>query len=263
MSGTPAWLARFPVSRGGSWAAHRARGSLGGVDWAAPAGTRIKSPSAGVVSYRVMRDGSSVAKVKRDDGTATEFLHGRPLGGPRRVELDEDIAISDGRPGTPGAGPSDGAHIHAHDLTAAGVRVPPFSTIREAPRRKARAVKVIKRVGAGAPEWSLISPDLVGESDLERGYLVTADPERALIWERDWANGGGTADTLGAAPGKSNRAAYIAHQAEARELHAAYLRGLPTGESVAVELGDAALSDADVARIARAVRAEIIAEPGE
>jgi hypothetical protein len=140
MSGTPAWLARFPVSRGGSWAAHRARGSLGGVDWAAPAGTRIKSPSAGVVSYRVMRDGSSVAKVKRDDGTATEFLHGRPLGGPRRVELDEDIAISDGRPGTPGAGPSTGAHIHAHDLTAAGVRVPPFSTIREIPRRKARAV---------------------------------------------------------------------------------------------------------------------------
>lgn len=124
----PAWLAQYRVTD--DWAAHRARGSLGGVDWAAPAGTPIFAPSDGIVDYRLFPDGSSVIRVKRSDGTATEFLHGHLVGENRRLVTNMTrIGTSDGRRGQPGAGPSTGAHIHAHDVSKSGVRVPPFSTI--------------------------------------------------------------------------------------------------------------------------------------
>lgn len=128
MGAVPAWLAKFRVTD--DWADHRARGSLGGVDWAAPAGTPIYAPSDGVVDYRLFADGSSVIRVKRSDGTATEFLHGHLIGKSKRLVSNLTlIGKSDGRRGQPGAGPSTGAHIHAHDVAKSGVRVPPFSTI--------------------------------------------------------------------------------------------------------------------------------------
>lgn len=131
MSGIPSWLARWRVT--GTWDAHRARGSLGGVDFGAPVGTPIYAPTAGRVDYRVLSDGSSVARVRRPDGSATEFLHGRPSGSARAIAAGALIATSDGRRGVWGAGASTGPHIHVHDVTARGVRVYPFSTISTSP----------------------------------------------------------------------------------------------------------------------------------
>lgn len=132
MSNIPWWLARFGISMpSGSWDAHIARGSAGGVDFAAPAGTLILAPAGGgVVTYRTLSDGSSVARVERDDGTATEFLHGQPVGdGGREVDEDDEIALSDGRRGAVGAGGSTGAHIHVHDTDVRLRRVYPYSTV--------------------------------------------------------------------------------------------------------------------------------------
>jgi hypothetical protein len=118
----------------GDWAAHRARGSLGGIDWATPTGTPLYAPSDGIADFRFYGDGSSVIRIRRADNTRTEFLHGTFLGGNfRPVKAGERVGTSDGRRGTRGAGRSTGPHVHAHDVTAAGVRVPPFSTIPNIP----------------------------------------------------------------------------------------------------------------------------------
>ena len=127
----PAWLDKWRVTS--DWAAHRARGSLGGIDWATPTGTPIYAPSDGIADFSFYGDGSSVIRIRRADNTRTEFLHGTFLGGNfRPVKAGERVGTSDGRRGTRGAGSSTGPHIHAHDVTAAGARVPPFSTIRNA-----------------------------------------------------------------------------------------------------------------------------------
>lgn len=141
----PVWLSKWPLTQ--SWEGHRKNGSLGGEDYGTPVGTRILSPSAGTVTYYTYKDGSSCARVQRADGSATEFLHGRAVGkSGRRVKEGEVVATSDGRKGTPGAGPSTGPHIHVHDVTAAGVRVRPFSTVPETvPEEDAMAAKVHKR----------------------------------------------------------------------------------------------------------------------
>lgn len=127
MSVVPWWLAKWGVSA--TWADHIGWGSKGGVDYPAPRGTPILAASDGVVDYRVLSDGSSVARVTRPDGTATEMLHGVPKGKRRTVKRLEVIATSDGRRGVWGAGGSSGPHIHAHDLDKNGTRVPPFSTV--------------------------------------------------------------------------------------------------------------------------------------
>lgn len=116
-----------------------------------------------------------------------------------------------------------------------------------APSQKDVPMKVNKRK-TSRPEWSLIHPSLVGDDVKQQGYVVTTDPARAREWERMYARGQGSADEL-------ERDDYIAQQDEARRVRAAWLKGQPVADV-------AALSDDDVARIARAVRAEIIAEPG-
>jgi hypothetical protein len=127
MSAVPYWLSRWKVTS--TWLAHILRGSAGGIDYGAPVGTAILAASDGVVDYRVLSDGSSVARVTRPDGTATEMLHGRPVGKRRTVKHLETIATSDGRRGVWGSGRSSGAHIHAHDVDTRGRRVRPFSTV--------------------------------------------------------------------------------------------------------------------------------------
>lgn len=128
MADIPAWLYRWRVTR--DWQGHLNHGSIGGVDWAAPAGTAILAPSDGRLSFYTYRDGSSCLRVRRADGTSTEFLHGVLIGSSGRdVAAGERIGTSDGRKGQPGAGPSTGAHIHVHDINARGGRVYPFSTI--------------------------------------------------------------------------------------------------------------------------------------
>lgn len=76
---------------------------------------------------------------------------------------------------------------------------------------------VIKRA-TDTPEWSLIWPPLRGTSDLERGYEVTTDPERAKWWARFYELGQGTEDVF-------ERDDYVKAQEFARLDHAAWLRG--------------------------------------
>ena len=168
----PAWLAKWRVTS--DWAAHRARGSLGGIDWATPTGTPIYAPSDGIVDFRFYGDGSSVIRIRRADNTRTEFLHGTFLGGNfRPVKAGERVGTSDGRRGTRGAGSSTGPHVHVHDVTAAGVRVPPFSTIRNAP---------ITDTGQGLPNMKQYSIFLHREGKNQAWQLV-GDGVRSLISE--------------------------------------------------------------------------------
>lgn len=132
MSAVPQWLARFGISLpGGTWEAHIARKSAGGVDFPAPVGTDMLAASDGRLTYFKLSDGSSVLRVTRKDGTATDLLHGHPVGAtPRDVERFEHIGESDGRKGADGAGSSTGPHIHAHDIKD-GKRVYPWSTVHD------------------------------------------------------------------------------------------------------------------------------------
>lgn len=196
----PAWLSKFPIT--GTWADHIARGSKGGIDWGAPAGTVIRSPSAGVVTYRTFADGSSVARVERPDRTATEFLHGRPiLDSGEKVVPSQPIALSDGRPGQPGAGPSTGAHIHAHDVTAAGVRVPPFSTITT--RRKGNTVNLFHQLGTSPLLFALAG----GSPGTPANWLEFRDQALANLLA---AQVGGNSAGLTAASFAAWKAAYLA-----------------------------------------------------
>ena len=218
----PAWLAKWRVTS--DWAAHRARGSLGGIDWATPTGTPIYAPSDGIVDFRFYGDGSSVIRIRRADNTRTEFLHGTFLGGNfRPVKAGERVGTSDGRRGTRGAGSSTGPHVHAHDVTAAGVRVPPFSTIRNAPiidTEQDDDMRLVKR-NEGTPEWSLFHPSFRGPSEKERGYYVITDFDEATDWARLLYKGSGSEQS-------ETRDVYIRLQASARTAHENYLSGLPT-----------------------------------
>lgn len=78
------------------------------------------------------------------------------------------------------------------------------------------AGKVNKRIGTATAEWSLIRPDIIGPSALERGYIMTTDEARAKEWERAYAKGKNSADEL-------SRDDYVAAQEEARRVHAAWL----------------------------------------
>ncbi len=133
MSAIPQWLARFGISPGGTWADHIARGSRGGVDFPAPVGTPIRAPrGGGRLTFHMLGDGSSVARVTRPDGTCTEFLHHTNRNGVARDVVENEVmALSGGIPGTWGAGTTHGPHIHVHDKTtgAALTRVYPYSTV--------------------------------------------------------------------------------------------------------------------------------------
>jgi len=120
-------FARARVTR--TFPQHLEHGSAGGVDYAVPAGTSIHAPAAGVVTYR-RTSGSAgwIARLTYDDGTATEWLHVSAFIGAsgRRVEAGDEIALSGGIPGAPGAGASEGAHVHVHDLDKRGNRTLPY-----------------------------------------------------------------------------------------------------------------------------------------
>lgn len=124
----PAWLIAYRMTN--TWAQHRARGSVGGEDWATPTRTPIPSPSTGTLDFRFFSGGESVLRVRRADGSATEFVHATLRGkSNRRVRAGEIIGYTDGRRGSKGAGQSTGPHVHVHDVTKSGLRVLAYSTI--------------------------------------------------------------------------------------------------------------------------------------
>lgn len=204
----------------------------------------------GVVTFARYNGGAgNEVRVRHDDGSESRYKHNARF----LVRVGQRVTVGTalGVMGT--TGQSTGIHLHfetrlsptsapMNPRTFMVVRIEPASSFT--PSREEIAVKVIVRVNSGTEEWSLIHPALDGGDDLQKGYIVTNDPARALIWERNYASGGGSADTLGVtrASGKSNRDAYMSHQAEARKVREAYLRG--TGVT-----GEGGVSEEAIARL--------------
>lgn len=117
-------FAGFPISDG--WAEHRARGSLGGVDFATPVGTRITAPAAGHVSYEYgSGSGGYIITLALADspGYKIQFLHCSAFeGGNRNVSAGELLGYTGGAAGAAGAGSSTGPHVHVHMIDPNGVR---------------------------------------------------------------------------------------------------------------------------------------------
>lgn len=227
MSAVPVWLAKWPITW--TWEQHRASGSLGGIDYATPVGTKIYAPSAGIVTFFTYSDGSSSIRVTRSDGSKTEFLHGHLVGSNRRqVSYEELIGTTDGRRGAPGAGPSTGPHVHVHDITAAGVRVPPFSTITSSTAGG-------DSTPIHAEEEDDMEPKIIGHKDQEvaiiapwlpNGYLTEKlGTDVAVGWARLYSP---TKDSL--VP-MYDRDVYLTMIAGAKALAAGYQAALPNSGS--------------------------------
>jgi len=108
-------------------ACHLARGSLGGEDRYHLAGSPVLVPWDAVVTYGMYNDGASFVQFKYPHGWAHQLIHVQGDG--RVPQWSEQaagtrVALSDGRPGTFGAGTSDGAHMHFQGHDQAGRRIP-------------------------------------------------------------------------------------------------------------------------------------------
>jgi murein DD-endopeptidase MepM/ murein hydrolase activator NlpD len=122
--GMPNPFAAYRVSD--DWAAHRARGSLGGTDWATPVGTPIYAPNPGQVVYEAGNGTGGyiiTLSLANSPGYKMQFLHCSSFnGGNRVVKEGELLGHTGGAPGAPGAGSSTGAHVHVHLVDPNGVR---------------------------------------------------------------------------------------------------------------------------------------------
>lgn len=172
------------------------------------------------------------------------FYHMREAS-PLSVGDDVDYGDTMGRVGA--TGKTTGGHLHLAASTSPipgqGTRVNPVPLVAKYLQARLASEDelalipeilegvdmpaVIKRTD-GTPEWSLVAPGLAGSTPLERGYVVTTDPKRALWWERFYEKGFGTADAFG-------RTEYVAAQAIARLDHAAWLAGQPTSPTPAID----------------------------
>lgn len=113
------------------WAEHRARGSLGGIDYAVPVGTPIYAPAQGWIE-NVKGSGSGGWYVRLHHGEGglgkgwiDEFLHLSKFVRKGHYKQGDIIGYSGGKVGHPGAGASTGPHIHWHLINPKGVRVNP------------------------------------------------------------------------------------------------------------------------------------------
>ena len=108
------------------WAAHRSRGSLGGVDFATPVGTPIYAPVAGSVRFEAGNgSGGYIISLALADspGYVMQFLHCSGFNGSNRsVKAGELLGYTGGAKGAPGAGSSTGPHVHVHLVDPNGVR---------------------------------------------------------------------------------------------------------------------------------------------
>lgn len=108
-------------------ACHKARGSLGGTDYAVVVGTPVFAMFAGIARYRVAGTGGWTITIEAPNGQVGELMHlsrsnDFVLGGPSRPVLEgELVAWSGGAKGAPGSGSATGPHLHAHVIVA-GVR---------------------------------------------------------------------------------------------------------------------------------------------
>lgn len=117
-------FAGFPVTD--DWAAHRARGSLGGVDYGTPVGTPIYAPNPGYVSYEYGSGSGGyiiTLALSNSPGYKMQFLHCSSFEGTNRNVNEGDLlGYTGGAAGAPGAGSSTGAHVHVHLVDPNGNR---------------------------------------------------------------------------------------------------------------------------------------------
>ena len=182
--------------------------------------------------------GGWIVEILADDGHLHRYLHnlkGLLVKRGQRVETGQRLAYQGS------TGKSTGKHLHFAvrkggrwgnyidplpylqalvGSAPAASDTTPFQTFPEGDSMPA----VIERT-EGTPEWSLVLPSLAGPSELERGYIVTSDPKRALWWERFYELGSGTADKFG-------RDEYIAAQKFARLDHEAWVAGQPDATTI-------------------------------
>lgn len=120
------YTGKYPITD--DWNDHIRRGSAGGIDWAMKVGTPLICPEYARVEYiPYWGTGGHTTKLIYENGDAdyllhnSQFLPGNYVRGPGEV-----LALSGGARGADGAGNSTGAHLHAHGVTAGGIRRPPF-----------------------------------------------------------------------------------------------------------------------------------------
>lgn len=121
-------LSQYPISDG--WAAHVARGSLGGIDFACGVGTPIPAPTDGRVE-NIPNNGSggNTVNLYHADGKKDQFMHLSRFVNPGNYKQGQIIGYSGGKAGAPGSGSSTGPHIHWHLILPGGRRVNPLEYV--------------------------------------------------------------------------------------------------------------------------------------
>lgn len=121
-------LSRFPISDG--WAAHRSRGSLGGIDYACPVGTPITAPCDGRVQNTPYNGtGGHTVTFWHEGGLGNgwrdQYMHLSRFVGEGSYKAGDVIGYSGGAAGSDGSGSSTGPHVHHHLINPGGARVNP------------------------------------------------------------------------------------------------------------------------------------------
>jgi len=133
-------LAQYRITDG--WAAHRARGSLGGVDFACAVGTPIPAPCDGKITNIANNGtGGHTVNLWHADGSRDQFMHLSGFVKEGNVKQGDIIGYSGGKKGAPGAGSSTGPHIHWHYILKNGTRVNPLEYVgkkEDAPAKPAK-----------------------------------------------------------------------------------------------------------------------------
>ena len=216
---SPYGMRRHPVT--GKWKLH------GGIDFAGTF-TVLAAGDGTVVSHAFDATGLGwYVGIEHTPTLRTYYGHGENRA---RISVGQPISEHDPIYTSGETGLATGPHLHfevrVRNWLGIWVRVnpAPYLTAPPAPKPSLSPTvqedddmnpKVFKRT-EGAAEWSLIAPWLDGPSELEQGYLVTADPERGLAWERMYAGGAKKGNNV-------NRAGYVAAQDEARVLRAQWV----------------------------------------
>lgn len=208
-------------------ACHKARGSLGGTDYAVVVGTNVLAPMTGTASFGWGGTGGYTITITSGN-TKVQLMHlsaavGLVYGGASKTVTEgQHIGESGGAYRAPGSGSSTGPHLHAHVIYK-GVRYGmeewlqthlsgSGTPISMTSRKIFDMPAVAKRIGTEKEEWSVAWPTFTGKSDLERGYKLTTDPEVAKWWMRLYELGQGSED-------KYERDDYVAWQAAARAMY--------------------------------------------
>ncbi|MEU5949951.1 M23 family metallopeptidase [Micromonospora sp. NPDC047465] len=117
----------YPIT--GTWQEHLNRGSLGGIDYGMPVGTRLPAAGGGVVTNDPNNGtGGYTVTIQHDNGYRTQYLHLSQflLANGTRVDTGEIVGLSGGAVGAPGSGSSTGPHLHWHMIDPSGTRINPL-----------------------------------------------------------------------------------------------------------------------------------------